>query len=143
MKKSIAILVMVIAAMSICSIVGAYEGKGRGDIASKHKLLSQLPADKELLFHQIMREVRDKTTEIRSQIKRTKKEIHDILTSPEFNEEMFLEKMKSMQILHQKERQTVDEGIAKIAKQFTQEERKILAKIISLKHRKHGRDASH
>jgi len=141
MKKSLSVLVIVITVISICSIVYAYEGKGRGDRAPKHELLSQLPADKEMLFHQTMKEVRGKTAENRGQIKKLKKEILDVLTAPAFDEEMFLEKIKSMQILRQKERQTMEEGFAKIAKQFTQEERKILAEIIPLKHRQHGQHA--
>ena len=142
MKKSLSVLVIVIAVISICSIVYAFEGKGRGDRAPKHELLSQLPADKEMLFHQTMREVREKTAENRGQIKKLKKEILDVLTAPAFDDEMFLEKIKSMQILRQKERQIMVEGFAKIAKQFTQEERKILAQIIPLKHRHHGRHAT-
>src|SRR4030042_648799 len=139
MKKSLSVLVIVI---SICSIVYAYEGKGRGDRAPKHELLSQLPADKEMLFHQTKKEVRGKTAENRGQIKKLKKEILDVLTAPAFDDEMFLEKIKSMQILRQKERQIMVEGFAKIAKQFTKEERKILAQIIPLKHRHHGRHAT-
>ena len=142
MKKSLSVLVTVIAAISICSIVYAFEGKGRGDRAPKHELLSQLPADKEMLFHQIMRETREKTAENREQIKQLKKEIRDVLTAPTFDEEMFIEKIKGMQILRQKERQTMVEGFAKVAKQFTQEERKILAEIIPLKQRQHGRHAT-
>ncbi|OHE57101.1 MAG: hypothetical protein A2Z47_06060 [Thermodesulfovibrio sp. RBG_19FT_COMBO_42_12] len=142
MKKSLSVLVIVIAVISICSIVYAFEGKGRGERAPKHELLSQLPADKEMLFHQTMREVREKTAENRGQIKKLKKEILDVLTAPAFDDEMFLEKIKSMQILRQKERQIMVEGFAKIAKQFTQEERKILAQIIPLKHRHHGRHAT-
>jgi uncharacterized membrane protein len=142
MKKSLSVLVIVIAVISICSIVYAFEGKGRKDRAPKHELLSQLPADKEMLVHQIMREVREKTAENRVQIKKLKKEILDVLAAPAFDEEMFLEKMKSMQILRQKERQTMVEGFAKIAKQFTQEERKILAEIIPLNQHQHGRHAT-
>lgn len=143
MKKSLSVLATVIAVISICSVVYAFEGKGRGDRASKHELLSQLPADKEMLVHQTMREVRGKTAENREQIKKLKKEILDVLTAPAFDEKMFLEKIKDMQTLRQKERQAMVEGFAKVAKQFTQEERKILAEIIPLKHRHHGRHANH
>ena len=142
MKKSLSVLAIVIAVISICSIGYAFEGKGRGDRAPKHELLSQLPPDKEMLVHQTMREVREITAENRDQIKKLKKEIVDVLTAPLFDEGMFLEKTKSMQILRQKERQTMVEGFAKVAKQFTQEERKILAEIIPQKHRQHGRHAT-
>jgi len=142
MKKSLSVLAIVIAVISICSIGYAFEGKGRGDSAPKHELLSQLPPDKEMLVHQTMREVREITAENRDQIKKLKKEIVDVLTAPLFDEGMFLEKTKSMQILRQKERQTMVEGFAKVAKQFTQAERKILAEIIPQTHRQHGRHAT-
>jgi uncharacterized membrane protein len=142
MKKSLSVLATVIAVISICSVVYAFEGRGHGDRASKHELLSQLPADKEMLVHQTMREVREKTAENREQIKELKQEILDVLSAPAFDEKMFFEKIKDMQILRQKERQTMVEGFAKLAKQFTQEERKILAEIIPLKHRHHGRHAT-
>jgi uncharacterized membrane protein len=142
MKKTLSVLVMAIALISLCSAGYAFEGKGRGDRASKHELLSQLPADKAMLFRQTMREAREKTAENREQIRQLKNEIRDVLTAPTFDEELFLAKIKEMQILHQKSRQTMVEEFAKVASQFTQEERKILAEIIPLKLRHHGRHAT-
>jgi uncharacterized membrane protein len=139
MKKSLSVLVTVIVVISLCSMASAFEGKGRGDRAPKHELLSQLPADKALLFRQTMKETREKTAENREQIKNLKKEIRDVLTAPIFDEEMFLEKMNNLRMVRQKERQTMVEGFAQVAQQFTQEERKILAEIIPLKLRHHGR----
>ena len=142
MKKRLAVLVLIVA-MSVCSIVYAYDGKGRGDRPPRQKILNQLPADKEMLFHQTMREVRGKTANIREQIKELKAEINDILTAPEFNEALFLEKTKRVQELHKMIRAATDEAIVKLAKQFTQEERKILAKLIPEKNRYHGRPPVH
>ncbi|OGW43505.1 MAG: hypothetical protein A2Y66_08120 [Nitrospirae bacterium RBG_13_41_22] len=142
MKKRLAVLVLIVA-MSVCSIVYAYDGKGRGDRPPRQKILNQLPADKEMLFHQTMREVRGKTANIREQIKELKAEINDILTAPEFNEALFLEKTKRVQELHKMIRAATDEAIVKLAKQFTQGERKILAKLIPEKNRYHGRPPVH
>jgi uncharacterized membrane protein len=139
MKKSLLELVIAVAVISLCSIGYAFEGKGRGDGAPKHELLSQLPADKAMLFRQTMKEAREKSAENREQIINLKKEIGDVLTAPTFNESMFLEKMNNLHILRQKERQTMVEGFAQVAQQFTQEERKILAEIIPLKLHHHGR----
>lgn len=138
----LAVLVLIVA-MSVCSSVYAYDGKGRGDRPQRQKILNQLPADKEMLFHQTMREVREKTANIREQIKELKAEINDILTATEFNEALFLEKTKRVQELHTMTRAAKDESIVKLAKQFNQEERKILSKLIQQKHRHHGRPPVH
>ncbi|MBE0427464.1 MAG: periplasmic heavy metal sensor [Nitrospirae bacterium] len=138
MEKRLAALVLIVA-MSLCSMGYAYDVERRGDRTPRHTLLTQLPADKETLFHQTMREVREKTANIREQIKQLKAEINDILIAPEFDEALFFEKTKRVQELHQIMREAKDEAIVKLAQKFTQEERKILAKLISQKHRHHGR----
>jgi len=142
MKKRLAVFVIIVA-MSLCSMGYAYDGKGRGDRPPQQILLNQLPAEKEMLFHQTMREVREKTANIREQIKELKAEINDILTAPEFNEALFLEKTKRVQELHKMMRAATDGAIVKLAKQFTQGERKILAKLIPQKNRYHGRPPVH
>jgi uncharacterized membrane protein len=138
MKQRVAVFAVIVA-MSVCSMVYAYDSKGRGDKESRQILLTQLPAEKEMLFHQTMREVREKTANIRKQIKELTAEINDILTAPEFNEVLFLEKTKKVQELHKMMSTARNEAIVKLAKQFTQEERRILAKLIPQKNRSHGR----
>jgi uncharacterized membrane protein len=138
MGKKLAVLVLV-AVFSVGTIVYAYEGKGRGDRKQRHAILSQLPAEKEMLFHQTMREVREKTADIRDQVRGLKAEINDILMAPEFNEALFLEKTKRVQELHGMMRETKDQAIVKLAKQFTREERAILAKLIPPQNRFHDR----
>lgn len=141
MQKTLVILVLMVA-MSFCSMGYAYDGKGRGIRQPRHDLLSQLPADKEMLFHQTMREVREKTVSIRQQIKELKAEIKNILTAPEFDDALFLEKIKSVQELHIMMKKARNEAIVRLAKQFTQEEREILAELIPQKHRPHGRGSA-
>jgi len=138
MQKTLVVLVLMVA-ISFCSIGYAYDGKGSGMRQPRHDLLSQLPADKEMLFHQTMREVREKTVGIRQQIKELKTEIKNILTAPEFDDDLFLEKIKNIQKLHIMMKEARNEAIVKLAKQFTQEEREILAELFPQKHRPHGR----
>ena len=138
MKKRLAVLVVIIA-MFLCSMGYAYDGKGDCNRPRRHALLNQLPPEKEMLFHQTMREVREKVWNIREQIEDLKAEICDILTAPEFNETLFLEKTKKVQELRTMMKAVKDEAIAKLAKQLNQEERKILAELTSQKQRRHGR----
>jgi len=126
MKKILVVLVL-IAVMSLCPLVQAFDGP------PPHEILGQLPADKEMLFHQTTRGVWEATTNIRDQIKGLEAEIKDILTASEFNEALFLEKTRSLQELHKMVREAMDEAIAKLASQFTAEERSILAELISRK----------
>lgn len=143
MRKSLSVVVMVVAALSICSAVFAFEGKGRGERKFKQDIISQLPPDKEMLFHQSMREAREETAENRGEIKKLKKEMVDILTAPAFDENLFHEKKKSLQILCQKNRQAIDTRIAGLAAQLSQEERIILAKMMPQKHRHNKRHGAH
>jgi uncharacterized membrane protein len=127
MKKRLAVLVLIIVVMSLYSIAQAFDGR------PPHKSLNQLPGDKEMLFHQAMREVREATTSIHEQIKGVETEIRGVLTAPEFNEVLFLERTRRLQDLHKMLSEAMDKAVAKLARQFTAEERKILAEMISCK----------
>jgi uncharacterized membrane protein len=123
MRKMFTVLIL-IEVISLCSMVQAFDGR------PSHQSLGQLPADKEMLFHQTMRGVREATTSIHEQIKGVEAEIRGILTAPEFNEVLFLERTRRLQDLHKMEREAMDKAVAKLASQFTAEERKILAELI-------------
>ena len=118
---------VLIALISLCSMVQAFDGP------PLHKRTPQLPPDKEMLFHQTMREVREATTSIHEQIKGVETEIRGVLIAPEFNEALFLERTRRLQDLHKMENEAMDKAAAKLANEFTAEERKILAEIISRK----------
>jgi len=110
---------------------------GPGDRSSRQELLSQLPADKEMLFHQTMREARQKAFEIRTQIKTLRAEIKEILTGDQFKEDLFREKTNSLETLRSKMRVTMEEAVVTLAKQFSADERKILAELLPLKPGRH------
>lgn len=126
MKKIFAVMVLMVA-MSLSSMVQAFDGRSPQDI------LGQLPAEKETLFHQTMRGVWEATANIREQIKGLEAEIKAVLTATEFNAALFLEKTRSLQELHNMITEAMDEAMAKLAIQFTAEERSVLAELISRK----------
>ena len=123
MKKMSAVMVFT-AAIFLSSVVQAFDGR------PPQEILSQLPAEKEALFHQTMRGVWEATANTREQIKGLEAEIKSVLTASEFDEALFLEKAKSLQVLRDVEREAMDEAMAKLASQFTTQERAILAELI-------------
>lgn len=138
MKSKLTSVVLIVV-MSLCSIAYADDIKERGDRTPRHELLSQLTAESELLFHQTMRDAREKTVSLREQVKELRAEIKDILTAETFDEALFLERITSIHDLEQLMKATMDEAIVKLAKQFTQEEREILIQLIPHKHGRRGK----
>lgn len=133
MNKEISIVILAIGIMVLtCVLVFASDERfppGPGVRIPLPELLTQLPAEKEMLFHQTMREVRERTAGIREKLRKTETEIKGILTAKEFNETLFREKTKTMQELHNQMREAMEEAIVKLAQRFTAEERKILAEL--------------
>ncbi len=121
------VAVIFILAISLSSIVQAFDGRPPQDV------LRQLPADKEMLFHQTMRGVWEATANIREQIQRVEAEARAVLTAPKFDEALFLEKKKNLEELHKTAGETMDRAITKLASQFTVRERAILAELSSHK----------
>lgn len=143
MKTRMAVLGLIIV-MSVCSLAYAFNGgrgRGPGNKASLYGLLVQLPAEKEVLFHQTMREAREKGSEIRTQIKALREEIKEILTAEDqFDEDLFRAKTRSLEALQMKRHATMEEAVVMLAKQFTADERKILVQLLpgKLGHGRHS-----
>ncbi len=140
MKKKITISVLLVGVL-VSSIAYAFSGHPfyKGDRRSpRYELLTQLPEDKEMLFHKTMREAKGKAVSIREEIKKLRAEIKDILVAREFNEALFVEKTKKVHELQGKKHNAMDEAFVKLAKQFTPEERKILVQLIPHRHGRYG-----
>jgi uncharacterized membrane protein len=108
-----------------CSVGQAFEGR------PPRAGLENLPAEKEMLFHQTMRGVRDSTKAVHEQIKALETEIKDALRASEFDAASFLEKTKALRELHQITREAMDQAMAVVASRFTAEERAVLADLMS------------
>jgi uncharacterized membrane protein len=126
MNKSVALLAVLVV-ISLGSITLAADGR------PPHGSLWQLPADKEMLFHQTMRGVFDATKDMRDQMKGLEDEIKTILTASEFDAALYLKKMSALRELNNTIRGAMDEAIANLADQFTAEERRTLAELVSRK----------
>ena len=139
MKRRMAVSVLIVV-MSMCTVAYAWDGtkrRGDRDRTSRQELVSQLPADKEMLFHQTMREAREKGAAIREQIRTLREEIKNILVADQFDEALFRGKKKSLEALLSQMHANREEAIVTLAKQFTADERKILAELIPFKPGRH------
>lgn len=131
-KPSIIMLALGIMILSSTLVFAAEEtfSPGRHGGPCSPELLGQLPAEKEMLFHQTMRQVRESTADLRTQMRTLREEIKTILTAETFNEALFREKTTAMQALHTQMQQAMHNATATLAKQFTAEERQILARLM-------------
>lgn len=139
MKRTMAVSALVMV-MSLCTLAQAADEtrrRGARDRASRQELLSQLPTDKEMLFHQTMREARAKGAAIREQIRTLREEIKNILVADQFDEALFRGKKKSLEALLSQMHANREEAIVTLAKQFTADERKILAELLPFKPGRH------
>jgi uncharacterized membrane protein len=142
MKKRtlIALMTVLIVGVSVCSIAYAFNGLGsRGRGHKARDVLSQLPEDKEMLFHRTMREAREATKNAREQIEKLRAEIKDIFIAPEFDKALFVEKTQQVHKLQEKMQKAREQAILELATQFTQEERTLLAEMITPGYGRQGR----
>lgn len=132
MKTKMAVFGLIIV-MSVCSLAYAFNGdrrRGPGKKAFRYELLGQLPAEKEMLYHKTMREVRENGSDLRSQIKALREDIREIMTADQFDEKHFREKTSQLEALQMKKHATMQEAIVILAKQFTADERKVLVQLL-------------
>jgi uncharacterized membrane protein len=128
---------LVVLTLGIVMLIGSFayafdcnRDSRSGKKVSRQALLSQLPAEKEMLFHQTMRSVREKGSEIRRQMKELRGEIKSILIADSFDEALFREKTNSLEELRSKMHDNKEEAIVILAKQFTADERAILIRLL-------------
>lgn len=131
-KRSVIMLavgIMVLSSTLVCAAEDTFCPQRHHGPCSQ-ELLGRLPAEKEMLFHQTMRQVRESTEGLRAQMRTLREEIKTVLTAETFNEGAFREKTTAMQALHAQMQQAMHNAVATLAKQFTAEEREILAQLI-------------
>ncbi len=132
MKTKMAVFGLIIV-MSVCSLAYAFDGdrrRGPGKKALRYELFGQLPVEKEMLYHQTMREVRENGSDLHSQIKTLHKNIREIIAADQFDEKLFREKTSQLEALQMKKHATMHEAIVILAKQFTADERKVLVQLL-------------
>ncbi len=146
MKKVLVIMALVagVSAWSLAYAVDEYGPHQRADKPSGQDTLSQLPVEKEVLFRRTMREAMENAAGMRDEIVKARTAVRDVLVAPEFNESLFKERTRQVQDLLEKQHQVMGDAIVKLAKQYTPEERKLLAELITAPdHHGRGRWAPH
>ncbi len=132
MQKKIitTVLVVVLTAGTAALAIGGGGHHMRDGWVGRQELLSQLPEEKEMLFHKTMRELRKKTAGLRDEIRQIHEELKDIFVASEFNESLFRKKIERIHTLKEKAREARESAIVSLAKKFTQDERKILVELL-------------
>jgi uncharacterized membrane protein len=109
---------------------------------ARQSLLEQLPPEKETLFHRTMRDAREKKAAIHEDLVKAREDARRVLLAPEFNEALYKEKTARVAELIEREHQVMQDAIASLARQFTPDERKVLAEVVA-KSKPHRRWSSH
>ena len=132
MKGKSAVLGLIVT-LCICSSAFGFDGnrvRGHGPRISQDRLLAQLPPEKEMLFHQAMREVKDKAAAVRGQIKDLRREIKEAFLANPFDEGVYRKKKTELEALQAQKRDDMDAAVVGLAKQFSPEERQILTQLV-------------
>jgi len=90
-------------------------------------LAVKLPPDKEKLFWDVMGKVNQENREVHPQIEEARKRVLSILSAPDFDEAAYQAETAKLDKLHGLIMQRFANATRELAKQFNQEERKILA----------------
>lgn len=105
----------------------------------KHQSFSEfadkLPPEKKEIVMKRMEEVREEKREIKKQIEQVKQELRDIISAPQFDEQLYDQKVNEMHELYRSKAKKIAAVIKEMAKNFTPEEREMLTEF--LENRKH------
>jgi len=141
MKKVLAVVMLAggVAMWPLTYAVGDETSHYHADQTSRQDTLSRLPVEKEVLFRRTMREAREQAASYRKDLEKARQAVKESLGAPELNEAVLRERMKQVQELREKQRHVMEEAVVKLAKQYTPEERKLLAELIAEPGHRYGR----
>ncbi|MBN2333318.1 MAG: periplasmic heavy metal sensor [Deltaproteobacteria bacterium] len=131
-SSSLFVILMLIVGLGVGS---SYAMKGTGrpscDVRAdgKQHLLQQMPAEKEMLYHQVMRDAREKSLPLREQIEAQRQEMKEIMIAVQFDEVRWQTAAAKVRALHQQQHEIMQEAVVSLARQFTAEERQILVQL--------------
>ncbi|MBN2233171.1 MAG: periplasmic heavy metal sensor [Deltaproteobacteria bacterium] len=127
------IILTVMFALATGTPVMAASDSGPGDHRpeqSRRLLLQQLPADKEMLFHQTMRDARDRAAALNGEIAAQRLALKAIMAAETFAEEQWQDAADTMQELHRQRHAIMQDAVLTLARSFTAAEREILAEVL-------------
>lgn len=98
---------------------------------------SDLSPEKQNLIMDQMSELRKQNRPVRKEINKVRNDIADILQSPEFDENLYNQKVDELHELHGKMAKSLAESVKELANQLSPEEREFLSQMLRKKH--HGK----
>ncbi|MGI9533653.1 MAG: periplasmic heavy metal sensor [Thermodesulfobacteriota bacterium] len=119
-------------------IVGHYSGKYYMYKNFRYfgtEIGERLSPENERMLKQTMRNLHKETRDSRKKIKKSRKELSRIITAPTFDEKKYDETVLKLHNLHTQMALKLSEATKKLAKEFNQEERKVIAEILKRGHR--------
>jgi uncharacterized membrane protein len=100
----------------------------------------ELPAEKQEMLADAMMKLHRQSSGTKRKIHRVRKEIVEILTAPEFDEQLYDKKVAELHNLHGEMAMGLSEVTKKLAVKFTPSERRVLAEILRRKPHRRPRD---
>ena len=149
MNRRIKLLLLVSIVLN-AGLVGIFIGQMSHHLLWSHNAhhfpgerLAELPENKRKLFEDTMHSSRHDTQSLRDQADTAQKEASRLLAAEPFNEEAFITQMQHVSDLRAEMKRHMAESMASLAKQFTPQERAILADIVSHPPEGHHGDEGH
>ena len=104
-----------------------------------------LPPDKKELFLNTMQKIRSENRAVKQQIRDARRKIFSILTSPQFDEDLYTSETEKLHLLRGLMMKRFSNAAKELAKQLNQEERKALAEHLrrSPRHHRERRHPDH
>ncbi len=108
------------------------------------KIERELPAEKQKMLTDVMMKLHKESRGTKRKIHKLRKEIAQVVSAPEFDEQLFDKKVSELHDLHGEMARGLAEVTKKLAVKFTPEERIVLAEILKRRpHRRPHNERSH
>ena len=143
--KILLLLSIIINVLLVGVVIGHFSTKY---MAKKHfkghfpKVGKVLPPEKQEMLTDAMMKHHKESGKTKRKIHKVREEIVKILAAPEFNEQLYDEKVEELHNLHGEMAKGLSEVTKKLAVKFTPEERRVLAEILKRKPHRRPHDRS-
>jgi uncharacterized membrane protein len=120
-------------------IVGSYSTRYMYKWGMRHyspEIIENLPKDKQDLVISKMEQLYKVKRENWKKIRKTKSELISIIKAPEFNENLYDQKVNELHSLYREMAVSLAQSIKDLAREFNPEERAVLSQFLNKRHRK-------
>lgn len=111
-----------------------------GKNAKFSEFAEKLPDEKREFVLDRMNTIHEENSELKDRIREVKEELRDIISSPEFNEQLYDQKVSEMHELYRTKAKNIAAVIKEMANSFTTEERAMLSDYLENRKHRHKKD---